>query len=149
MLSYLKKLKLKLQFTGWLQYLLPTVVSIIFLIIGTLFWFLNLSPVTYVFYTLGFVLLTITIFDVLTVKFGLRPSERIPARRDGMDAFDLMRARTACRSFQNRKLTESDKNELLRVAQNVNNEQSDFIGENEIRFEYINARLTVWPVVGA
>ena len=40
----------------------------------------------------GLALALILVFDLLTVKYGVRPTELIPARRDHLDAFDLVRA---------------------------------------------------------
>ncbi len=148
MLSHLKNLKLKLQFTCWLQYIPPVVIATISLVFASLFFIFSLEQVSYVFIAVGGTLLTITLFDLLTVKYNFRPSERLPKRIDEMDLFDLMRARRSCRSYQNRKLTSSDYSELLEVVQQVNN-PANTIGNNPVRFEYINARLTVWPVVGA
>ncbi|MTI32419.1 nitroreductase family protein [Xanthovirga aplysinae] len=149
MLNYLKNIKLRLQFTGWLQYILPVVVAIFFLGIAGLFGVLNFLNLSYVFLTISVLLFTITLFDITTIKFNIRPTESLPRRRDDMDAFDLMRTRRSCRSFQNRKLKPSDYSELLNVVREVNHQNNNKIGHNPIRFEYINAPLTVWPVVGA
>ncbi len=94
-------------------------------------------------------LLTVTLFDLLAVKYGFRPRERLPKCKDEVDVFDLMRVKVSCRLFQNRKLTSSDHNELLEVVQHDNNSANKKIGNNPIRFEYINGRIAVWPVVGA
>lgn len=147
--SFLKNLKLKLQFTGWLQYLLPITIATLALVIAGLLSLFGLLALTYVFLGISGFLFTITLFDITTIKFNIRPKEKLPKRRDNMDVFDLMRARRACRSFQNRKLTSSDKSELLSVVQEINDRVNSKFRHNPIRFEYINAPLTVWPVVGA
>ncbi len=149
MASNLKNLKLKLQFTGWLQYLIPTVLAILFLLMGGILSLFSLKALTTIFLGIGGFLLILNLFDIVTIKFNIRPPERLPKRRDNLNSFDLMRARRACRSFQNRVLTSSDKTELLSKVQELNEKEGYLIGENPIRFEYIHAKLTVWPVVGA
>ena len=91
----------------------------------------------------------ITIFDVLSVKYNLRTKEPLPKRLDNLDEFSLMRARVACRSFQNRTLSPEHHQELMAYVQNYNGVKADNFSDNPVRFEYINAPLTVWPVVGA
>ncbi|TKJ42557.1 nitroreductase [candidate division LCP-89 bacterium B3_LCP] len=149
MISFFKKLKLKLQFTGWLQYLLPLVIVIIFLIAVSIIWMFELMIFANLFLGTSSLLFAITLFDILTVKYDIRPREKLSKRYEGMDEFDLMRARRSCRSFQSRLLTSSDREELLETSQKFHASESDKIGAHAIRFEYINARLTVWPVVGA
>ena len=108
---------------------------------------LGQSPAAYPFIFLGALLLTVLIFDLITVKLNLRPHERLPKRNDDLEMFDLMRARRSCRSFQARKLTSADYDELMGAVQFQCN--SPTIGKSPIRFEYVCAPLTVWPVVGA
>ena len=142
--------KTRLQFTGWLQYI-PTAVAALacFLVamvgwaIGHLQAVLFWPPVI-----VGSILLVVFIVDVCMLKFGLRPSEPLPDRMDELGAFDLMRARRACRSFQNRSLTEADRAELMECAR-IHSEPAGLLGDRPIRFEYVAAPLTVWPVVGA
>jgi nitroreductase len=149
MVSFLKNLKLKLQFTGWLQYLFPVVFAIVLSVFASIVRMSDLAILANAFFGISGFLFLITLFDIITVKYSFRPREELPERRDEMDVFDLMRARRSCRSFQNRLLTSSDREELLQLSQELNAPENDNIGVNPIRFEYINARLTVWPVVGA
>jgi nitroreductase len=149
MVSLLKNLKLELQFTGWLQYLLPVILAIVLLVLASIVRIFDLAIFANVFLGMSGVIFVITLFDLVTVKYNFRPTEKFPERRDEMDVFDLMRARRSCRSFQNRLLTSSDREELLQISQELNASEIDKIGDYPIRFEYINARLTVWPVVGA
>ncbi|QRP50301.1 hypothetical protein [Amycolatopsis sp. FDAARGOS 1241] len=51
-------------------------------------------------------------FDVVTMKLGLRPRVARPARRADLDAFDLIRSRRSCRSFQRQDLADADRAEL-------------------------------------
>jgi len=82
------------------------------------------------------------------LKAGVRPTEHIPAPRDDLDVFDLMRSRRSCRSFQRRDLTPVDREALLESAR-VHAAQDRQIGSSPIRFEYVAEPLTVWPVIGA
>jgi len=139
--------KIRVQFTGWLQYLIPVIFILLFSLLGGISQLINARFLSISFLLLGMLTLTIAIFDLLTVKYGLRFPERIPKRNDNLDIFDLMRKRHSCRSFQTRKLTTADHNELMESVR-VHTEE-DQIGKASIRFEYISAPLTVWPVVNA
>ncbi len=148
--SCLKQLKLRLQFTGWLQYLPTGLVALVLLVIAQLVSMLGYVSVALVFGLPAVLLLTILVFDLVTVKLHLHPKERLPGRNDNMDVFDLMRSRRSCRSFQNRKLTSADHEEIMKsVGINSDMTGSTMLGKEPIRFEYIAAKLTVWPVVGA
>jgi nitroreductase len=87
------------------------------------------------------------VFDIVTVRFGIRPVEAVPRALDHLDAFDLMRARVSCRSFQSRDLTQNHLAELMEVVQ-INAAPDHQLGQRPIRFEYIAAPLKVWPTVG-
>ena len=85
---------------------------------------------------------------IVIVKYGIHPAERIPANKTSLDAFDLMRSRHSCRSFQSRNLTAEHHAELMEAVR-LNSQQNQQLGPRPIRFKYISAPLTVWPVVGA
>ena len=143
----LVRAKMRVQFTGWLQYLLPMIFVLLFSFIGGIAHLLNARFLAIPFLGLGTLIFMVAIFDLVTVKFRLRFPERLPNRNDELDLFDLMRARRSCRSFQTRKLTDADHNELMESVR-VHTEESR-IRESPIRFEYIAAPLTVWPTVNA
>jgi hypothetical protein len=84
---------------------------------------------------------------VWNVKLRLRPRERRPERNDDLGIFDLMRVRRSCRSFQTRKLTAADHDELLRYVRL--HSEAPGIGRSAVRFEYLSAPLTVWLTVNA
>ena len=96
---------------------------------------------------LGSLLFIISIFDLITSKYRLRFPERISKRKDNPDLFDLMRERRSCRSYQIKKLTGTNRNELMESVR-IRTEEAQ-AGESSIRFEYISAPITVWPVVNA
>ncbi len=146
MVSLILRLKLRLQFSGWLQYIPTALIALVFLLIAALANLLGKLP-AYPFWVIGGLLLAVVIFDLITVKLQLRPAEPLPTRKENLDAFDLMRARRSCRSFQSRKLTPADFSELMERVRVHSHEVT--IGRSAIRFEYVSARLTVWPVVGA
>jgi len=139
--------KMRLQFTGWLQYLLPLIFVILSYFISGIAHLFNAKFLSIPFFVLGTLILAIVIFDLVTAKFRLRFPERIPKRRDNLDLFDLMRARHSCRSFQTRKLTDVAHNALMESVR-VHTEAAQ-IGKSPVRFEYISAPLTVWPIVNA
>ncbi len=139
--------KLRLQFTGWLQYMLPVPPMLVLFLIAGIARLLGGIQAAIGFAILGSILLTVFAFDLVTVKFRLRPPERLPKRKDHMDLFDLMSSRRSCRSFQTRNLTEADYNELMESVRKHGAETK--LGKSNIRFEYVSAPLTVWPTVNA
>ncbi|GAA2326751.1 nitroreductase family protein [Streptomyces kunmingensis] len=146
----LLRLKIRLQFTGWLQYI-PTAVAGAGLLVlsapgalisawhALLFW----TP-----FCMGTLLLAVAAFDVTMVKLRLRPKERIPSAPDGLDDLDLIRSRRSCRSFQDRYLTTEHRQELARAMREYT-QPDRLIGTGAVRLEYFTAPLTVWPTVGA
>lgn len=140
-------MKLRLQFTGWLQYILPVPSMLILFIIAEIARLLGGTVVASLFAFAGALLLAIIIFDLITVKFRMRFPERLPQRNDNMDLFDLMRARHSTRSFQTRKLTSANHKELMEAVR-VHSD-APTLGKESIRFEYVSAPLTVWPTVNA
>lgn len=147
LLSYLNRVKVRFQFTGWLQYIPTAIFALVFFIIASCAQFFGLIWMAVPFVLVGTFLLAVLLFDLVTVKFRLRPNEDLPKRNDDLDIFDLMRARRSCRSFQLRKLTPADHDELMQYVRL--HSESPKIGKAPIRFEYIAAPLTVWPVVNA
>ena len=143
----LVRAKMRVQFTGWLQYLLPMIFMLLFSLIGGIAYLLNVMFLAIPLIALATLILSVAIFDIVTSKFRLRFPERLPQRNDELDLFDLMRARRSCRSFQTRKLTDDERDELMEAVR-VHTEEPQ-IGEAPVRFEYIAAPLTVWPTVNA
>jgi len=139
--------KMRLQFTGWLQYMLPVPIMLVLFIIAGIACLFGGMQVANGFALLGLLLLMVFIFDLITVKFRLRFPERLPRRKDELDLFDLMRARRSCRSFQTRKLTPADRAELMKSVQR--HSEAPQLGTSPVRFEYISAPLIVWPTVNA
>jgi hypothetical protein len=141
------RVKLRLQFTGWLQYIPFAIFSLGFFLVGALARLVGYPRAAEPFFWVGALLLAVLIFDLITVKFRLRFPESLPQRNDDLGMFDLMRARRSCRSFQTRKLTPADYNELLEYVWQYS--EAPTIGKAPIRFEYVAAPLTVWPTVNA
>ncbi len=146
----LEQLKHRLQFTGWLQYLPTALLALVFLVVALVISWLGSGLVALAFGSVAALLFAILIFDLITVKLRLHPKEPLPGAKSDMDAFDLMRSRQSCRSFQNCRLTAADHSEIMKIV-GANSEIADanMFGKEPLRFEYIAARLTVWPVVGA
>jgi len=143
----LVRLKMRLQFTGWLQYMLPLPFMLVLFLIAGITHLLGGKQVANGFALLGALLLLVFTFDLITVKFRLRFPERLPKRNDDLGLFDLMRARRSCRSFQTRKLTPADHAELMESVRR--HSEAPMLGTSPVRFEYISAPLTVWPTVNA
>jgi len=141
------QVKLRLQFTGWLQYIPPAIVTLVFFLIAALAGIIWNMQVASPFVFIGTLLTTVLLFDLITVKFRLRFPERLPERNDKLGIFDLMRARRSCRSFQTRKMTQADYNELMESVRL--HSEAPMIGKSPVRFEYVSAPLTVWPTVNA
>ena len=139
--------KMRVQFTGWLQYLLPLIPILVLALLALVLLLLKISFLAQIFSALGGLVAILALFDLVTVKFKLHPAERLPKCNDDLDLFDLMRARHSCRSYQTRKLTEADRAELMQSVQLHLEEPK--LAKSPIRFEYISAPLTVWPVVNA
>ncbi len=139
--------KLRLQFTGWLQYIPPLLVTLAIFLMAGIIHLLGGTQVARGFAFVGYFLLVVEIFDLTTVKFRIRPHEHRPKRKDDLELFDLMRSRRSCRSFQTRKLTDLDHQELMESVQRHSAETR--LGKSQVRFEYVSEHLTVWPTVNA
>lgn len=146
----LRRLKARLMFTGWLQYLPTVAAGIVFLAVSAVGRLIGAwqAALFWLPFTVGVLLLAAAAFDVVTLKLGVRPGESVPRRREGLDAFDLMRSRRSCRSFQSRDLSGAHRAELMRVVGEYVR-PDHLIGTGPIRLEYLAAPLTVWPTVGA
>jgi len=141
------RVKLRLQFTGWLQYVPPLVVTLVIFLIAGIVRLLGSVAVAKGFAFIGYLLLAVEIFDLITVKFRIRPHERLSKRKEDLGFFDLMRSRRSCRSFQTRKLTNADRDELMESV--LKHSAEIRLGKSPVRFEYVSEHLTVWPTVNA
>ncbi|NOH92947.1 nitroreductase [Vibrio sp. AIC-3] len=148
--SRIWKLKLKLQFSGWLQYIIHAIWIFLLLLIAGVGWLIGHWQALLFWLPLGLAaLLSVALVgSIVMVKYGLHPAEKLPPNKNHLDAFDLMRSRQSCRSFQSRNLTSEHHAELLKFVQ-FHTRENQLLGQKTIRLEYIKAPLTVWPVVGA
>ncbi|MCL1127116.1 nitroreductase family protein [Shewanella surugensis] len=148
--SPLWKLKVRLQFSGWLQYIIHAIWALLMWIITGVGWLVGFWPVFLFWLPLGIAtFLSISLVGtVLIVKYGMHPTERIPASKMDLNVFDLMRKCHSCRSFQSRNLSSQHHAELMEAVQH-HSQQNQQLGQQPVRFEYVNVRLTIWPVVGA
>lgn len=141
------RLKVRLQFTGWLQYLIPLVPTLTLVLAGALAVLVGMSSVAAALGLGAGGLLAIVLFDIVTIKLKVRPTESRPARRDALDAFDLMWVRRSCRSFQTRFMHDDDRDTMLAsVKRHV---EADTLGPSPVRLEYVQAAMSVWPTVNA
>lgn len=139
--------KLRLQFTGWLQYMLPVPLMLVLFPMAGIAQFLGGTQAANGFAFAGSLVLMVFTFDLVTVKFRIRFPEALPQRKDDLDLFDLMRSRRSCRSFQTRKLTSADFDEFMGYVKL--HSEAPTVGNSPVRFEYVSAPLTVWPTVNA
>ncbi|MBW2726401.1 MAG: hypothetical protein JRE71_18635 [Deltaproteobacteria bacterium] len=148
--TFLWRIKVRLQFTGWLQYMPNLLAVLIMLLLSGIGWWIGVWPwlLAGAPAALAAILVANLAFDLATVKFGIHPAEPLPARKSELDAFDLMRSRISCRSFQQRNLTADHRAELMKHVREYSRPENT-IGDHPIRVEYVAAPLTVWPVVGA
>ena len=70
--------KLRLQFTGWLQYLIPVPFALVLLLLVGVIALVGLEDIAAVLVWLPLALFVLILFDVLTCRFGLRPPEPLP-----------------------------------------------------------------------
>ena len=143
----LVRLKMRLQFTGWLQYLILLAPTLLLALLGAVTWLLVGPWAAAVFLLPAAALLLIVAFDIVTSKFLVRLPERRPPRREGLSVLELLRARKSCRSYQTTPLSDADREELLAAVEREL--QRPPLGKAEPRLVYIRAPLTVWPVVNA
>ncbi len=140
-------IKLKLQWTGWLQYLIPLPVILGLFVLGLTVYLLGGLFTSMIISAIGILLLAKVLFDIVTVKFKIRFPESRPKRNDDMNIFELMRSRYSCRSYQTKKLNKPDYKELMESVQK--RLKGPKFSTEEIRFEYISTPIRVWPVVNA
>ncbi len=139
------RVKMRLQFTGWLQYVIPLIPATLLVALFGAAQLVGLPRVAMGFAVGAVGLLAIALFDVVTVRYRIRLPEGRPGRNDHLDLFDLMRARRSCRSFQTRFMNDEDRTALLESVQR--HIHTPTLGPTPVRLEYIRGRLTVWPVV--
>jgi hypothetical protein len=89
--SILWRIKLRLQFSGWLQYLVNAVAVLFMLLVAGIGWLIGFWPVLLVWLPLGVaaLLFTVLIVSILTVKYGLQPAESLPARKTDLALYRL------------------------------------------------------------
>lgn len=148
LLAALKPLKLKAQRTGWLPYMFPAIAGSLFLLVSGIGALIGPAAFWPPFCIAG-LFFARDGYDILTVKLGLRIGDPRPCRRDGLDNFELMRQRRACRSFRLRGLADADREEVLCSIRE--HTRSDLmIGTSPVRLEHVVAPgLATWPTVGA
>jgi len=139
--------KMRVQFTGWLQYLIPMPVVVVLSLLAGISWLFGVGWLVASLSAAAALLLLIVVFDIVTVKWKIRLPETRPSLNDHLDPFDLFRARRSCRSFQTRFMTDDDRTQLLDSVKT--NLDVPTMGDAPLRLEYIAAPLTVWPTVNA
>ncbi len=147
LLIHVIAIKMKLQFTGWLQYLIPVPVILALFLLTGLVYLLGFDTSASVLVWLPLLLSAIILFDVITCRFHIHLPEALPKSRANNNVFTLMRERRSCRSYQTRKLT-SDHAQALEQSISRHMNEPRF-GDVPIRLEWVEAPITVWPIVNA
>ena len=116
--SWIWKRKLRLQHTGWLQYIPPLLLGNLSMLVSQgLAYFTTTTTVTSWLMTIAKLLWTVGVVDILTIKFNVirPPDEPLPKRLNddtkedtSCDMISIMHLRHSCRSFQPRKLSNKD-----------------------------------------
>ncbi|CAE7536756.1 unnamed protein product [Symbiodinium natans] len=137
-----------LRWSGWLQFFPTLFLSIAATLAASAAARLGFLWVYGLLAFLAALLAGLLLFDVATIKLGAHPVEPLPKPPNFTDPFDVILRRRSCRAFQDRRLTAAHLQDLLHVSE-VFVQQSRLLGEAPIRLVYVQAPLTVWPVVGA
>jgi len=145
-------IKMRLQFTGWLQYLILTPITLLlFLIVGLIYIVGLYLPIfeqlanALIFIPL--LILSIILFDIITCRFRIRLPEPIPKSRSDDSVFKIMRERKSCRSYQSKRLIPEHLSALKQsISTHLNTPK---FSDAPIRLEWVEARINVWPVVNA
>jgi hypothetical protein len=139
--------KMKLQFTGWLQYLIPVPATLTLFLVAGFVYLIGFHSTASVIVWLPLLLSAIILFDLITCRFRIRLPEPLLKPLTDDDVFTIMRERRSCRSYQVRKLTTADSQALAKSIRAHLNEPQ--LGDAPIRLEWVEAPITVWPVVNA
>jgi nitroreductase len=139
--------KMQLQFTGWLQYLIPVPITLGLLLVVGLLYLVGLPSVAAVLLWLPLGLIALILFDIVTCRLRIRLPEALPKAQAQNDVFTLMRNRRSCRSYQKRALTAEHTKALQASIHSHMIEPK--LGSTPIRLEWVEAPITVWPVVNA
>lgn len=143
------RIKLRLQWTGWLQYFIPLFFGCLLTVAGLLSLTFKSAQVPSVLLGAAGVCWLRFLFEMAVIKYKVvKLPDSKPKPRHDLDTFDLMRERHSCRSFQDVSLSEQHMHEI-REAVRKETQPECFLGGAPIRLEFIEAPLIVWPVVNA
>ncbi len=147
-LKELKEFKERLQFTGWLQYIMTGVIGTIILILGLIMWLLGIHFLAVPLLIMSSFMYGVVILDIVTIKYKLHFKESLPSSKNDLDVIELILSRKSCRSFQTRAMREEDRTKLISFIElESKTPRANILEDTGVRFEYIRASLTVWPVV--
>jgi nitroreductase len=145
--AHIVRTKERLQFTGWLQYVIPLIPASGITLLAAFIWLLGFPRAAAGVGVAPAFIACVAVFDVVTSKLKIRPRERRPATLESLDVFDLMLARRSCRSYQARPLDDADRDAVLASVRRYIAEET--FSRSPVRLEYVKAPLTIWPVVNA
>ncbi|WP_108650282.1 nitroreductase family protein [Dongshaea marina] len=126
---------------------MPLPLILVLLLLGGIIYLVGAAKTAAVICAVPALLLLILLFDIISCKFGFRLPEPLAKSSGELSVFELIRARRSCRSYQKRDLTSADMDSLM-VSVRKHSHQAR-LGAAPIRFEFVSAPITVWPVVNA
>jgi nitroreductase len=147
MINWLVETKKKYQFSGWLQYMITFIQATIIMMLAGILALLNFTSIASAIALLALILVLLGLLDIVTIKYGYSFKESNHLQEKELTAHEAILKRKSCRSFQQGKMsTEHLQRVMDQVEQITKNNHTSSKG---IRYEYISAPLTVWPVVNA
>lgn len=129
------------QLSGWAQYVIPVVWA------GLLSGAARVckQPLRAVLSLAAGTLLTRTLYDLATVKFGMHPAEPMPGRTASGSDLQAMLTRRSCRSFRPEGLNADDRQAVRHALRQELARQAPRAG---VRLELIRSAMPVWSAVG-
>lgn len=148
--SLLARLMRRAMFSGWVQYAPPFAIALAFFAASYTGFLLGWSGRGWALGALAGLFLIWGFFDLIIIKLRLVAlPDLTPSPRTG-DAFALMRARRAVRSFQPRKLDNIDRAFVTeRIEHHTALDSAHAIAQGRMRAVLLDAPLPVWPSVNA
>ncbi len=146
----LAALKRRLQFSGWLQFALPFGLALALGLLSLILLAFGFAGGSRVLTVLSGLALVLGVFEVAALKLRLftlpdRDHRPIPG-----DIFEVMAKRRSVRSFQPVPLAPADLSAVRSLlTQHVSLDAAHTLVQGEVRAEFVEQRITVWPGIGA
>ncbi|MBV7410440.1 nitroreductase family protein [Maritimibacter sp. DP1N21-5] len=140
----------RLQFSGWLQFALPFALALGLGLLALVLRVFGLGTVGVVVAVLAGLVLGLGLFEVALLKLRLFALSDRDHRPVPGDVFAVMAARRSVRSFQPLALAPSDLAAVRSLlSQHTSIDAAHALVQGEVRAEFVEQRITVWPGIGA